>query len=561
MSQAPGGTIGEEPVRGGAVVRDRLRAVADLAQTLATVRGVESVIEQAASQLRRALDAASVSLVVGERDGVPLRAAAGDDLAKYDNVVDSNSAHDSWRPAAFHAEAGTPSRAPYCDLPQPARPLDDLGTSPAGCDPQIRRERRNLIVVPIVVGGHTVGQFQATRRPDQAAFDAEDLVFAHALAAQVAAAVAHAEQVERLERLAFQDPLTGLANRRAIDERLALAIAGHRRHGGVVSLIVCDVNGLKQLNDEQGHEAGDRLLMDFARLLAEASAELPGSLAARLGGDEFCVLVEEHDADDAVRLAEEVCRRALALPGGQGVACGVASTGDPVGPVTTAQRLFRLADAAQYRAKRAGATMPVVAGRGAAPDVTVRLVEEEPSRYRSGDRRRFRGAAHVDPGQLLMSVLRELEGAEDPGTRLERVAQVTARSLGAQAWRLSYVPSDGQLLHLVGYGTSTAAADAGHLPASLEQRAANLDDYPARAAAVRGGSYTAELGAADNDPTEEAVLVRGGHHGVLAAGVTEPDGGGWLVEVFTGQESAPVHGLGPVLHALLAVAVAGPDHA
>ncbi|MBR7677499.1 diguanylate cyclase, partial [Streptomyces daliensis] len=83
--------------------------------------------------------------------------------------------------------------------------------------------------------------------------------------------------------------------------------------------------------------------------------------AARLGGDEFCLLAVGPDADEVVRVADELCRRAAGLGTGEGVACGVASTGDPVGPVRSARRLFRLADAAQYRAKAARAARPVVA--------------------------------------------------------------------------------------------------------------------------------------------------------------------------------------------------------
>jgi hypothetical protein len=79
---------------------------------------------------------------------------------------------------------------------------------------------------------------------------------------------------------------------------------------------------------------------------------------------------------------------------GEGVACGVASTGDPIGTVHSARRLFRLADAAQYRAKAARAPKPVVAGREGGTEGTedqvVRLADRPPPEL-PGDRRRFRG--------------------------------------------------------------------------------------------------------------------------------------------------------------------------
>lgn len=91
-------------------------------------------------------------------------------------------------------------------------------------------------------------------------------------------------------RLAFTDSLTGLANRRAVDMRLDEALELHRGDGTVVSLVVCDLNGLKRVNDSRGHAVGDRLLERFGSVLSLCGAMLPGMLAARLGGDEFCLL-------------------------------------------------------------------------------------------------------------------------------------------------------------------------------------------------------------------------------------------------------------------------------
>lgn len=118
---------------------------------------------------------------------------------------------------------------------------------------------------------------------------------------------------------------------------------------------------------------------------------LTGALAGRLGGDEFCLLAVGPTADEVVRAADELCRRAAELELGEGVACGVASTGDPVGEVRSARRLFRLADAAQYRAKALRSAKPVVAGREGPPDEdpTLRLAAT-PAPPRPPERRRFR---------------------------------------------------------------------------------------------------------------------------------------------------------------------------
>ena len=156
-----------------------------------------------------------------------------------------------------------------------------------------------------------------------------------------------------------------------------------------MSLVVCDLNGLKRVNDSLGHEVGDRLLVGFGSVLSLCGAMLPGSLAARLGGDEFCLLAEGSSAMDVEKAAEALCTRARWLGLGDGVAVGVASTDAGAGPVRSARRLFRLADAAQYRAKAERSAKPVVAG-----PVVAELADSVPAAV--SERRSFRGRA--DPG-------------------------------------------------------------------------------------------------------------------------------------------------------------------
>ncbi|GGJ66452.1 GGDEF domain-containing protein [Streptomyces brasiliensis] len=253
-----------------------------------------------------------------------------------------------------------------------------------------RRGRGSCVVAPIVLHGRAWGELYVARPVGAPVFGRADADFATVLAAVVAAGIAQTERLEEARRLAYTDSLTGLANRRAVDAHLDEAIDRHRREGVVVSLVVCDVNGLKRVNDSQGHAVGDRLLERFGSVLSLCGAMLPGALAARLGGDEFCLLAVGPPADDVAKAADELCRRAAELELGDGVACGVASTEDPIGPVRSARRLFRLADAAQYRAKAMRADRPVVAGRAGPDDPVIRLADE-PSPSAPAERRRFRG--------------------------------------------------------------------------------------------------------------------------------------------------------------------------
>lgn len=249
-----------------------------------------------------------------------------------------------------------------------------------------RRGRGCCVVAPIVLHGRAWGELYVARPVGEPLFGRGDADFATVLAAVVAAGISQTERLEEVRKLAFTDPLTGLANRRAVDMRLDEAVERHRADGSVVSLAVCDLNGLKAVNDTHGHAVGDRLLERFGSVLSRCGAMLPGALSARLGGDEFCLLAVGPGADEVVAVATELCERAAELEFGNGVACGIASTGDPIGPVVSARRLFRLADAAQYRAKAARSLLPVVAGRDGE---VIRLADSPPKA--AHDRRRLRG--------------------------------------------------------------------------------------------------------------------------------------------------------------------------
>lgn len=545
----------------------RLHAVMELAKALATAHTLMDVVGISARQARLAMDAALASISVWERDSGHLRVLVNDgDLAEGEEALP-------------HAE--TYAVTDFPEIIDPAtwpttwsNTVDEHDSDHERVVALRRRGRHGCMVAPIMVEGRVWGELYLARHAEQPRFDAVDAEFAAVLAAQISAGLAQAEHYQRIEKLAFTDPLTGLANRRAIDARLDAAMTRHYREGTVVSLIVCDVNGLKRLNDERGHDVGDRLLERFADQLSACSAMLPGSMAARLGGDEFCVLAEGFSPDEVVAVAEDLCRRALRMHDGEGVACGVASTGDPVGPVTSADRLFRLADAAQYRAKGSRAIHPVVAGRGQPPDLTVSLAggdapvpaEATPAGMPLRDRRRFRGALHnADPGRLLAAVLGALDERE-PGRvhradtlgRLEIVADTFARMLDGVAWWISYVPPHGRSLRTVRYSIhrmtgSPSAARARYEETSTEYA---LHAYPASAEAVQGGGFVQEVGDPGNDPAEEDLLLVGGYKAMVVAGGSNA-AGGWLVEVFTDGLSLPVQGLAPVLRALVAVALTG----
>lgn len=307
------------------------------------------------------------------------------------------------RPGAETAEQGSQhpllAAAPGQRRHMAARGYRHPSLPPGPTGPQarvaaLRRRRRGCCVVaPIVLHGRAWGELYVARPLGAPVFDREDADFATVLASVIASGIAQTERLEEVRRLAFTDPLTGLANRRSVDTRLDEALERHREDGSVVSLVVCDLNGLKQVNDTLGHAVGDRLLERFGSVLSLCGALLPGALVARLGGDEFCLVSVGPSADEVVRVADELCVRAAEMELGDGVACGVASTGDPIGQVRSARRLFRLADAAQYRAKAARSSKPVVAGRDGQ---VLQLADTPPRPQHQQERRSFRGVPPDD---------------------------------------------------------------------------------------------------------------------------------------------------------------------
>lgn len=152
---------------------------------------------------------------------------------------------------------------------------------------------------------------------------------------------------------ASTDPLTGVANRRRLDDELGWLIAQARRHDQPFSVMLIDLDCFKTINDTHGHEVGDRVLVECVDRLQASIRE--ADLVGRWGGEEFLLLAPFTDHEAACALAER-CRRAIASSPMQhaGVtvttSLGVAS----LRPDDDARALLRRADLALYTAKRDG---------------------------------------------------------------------------------------------------------------------------------------------------------------------------------------------------------------
>jgi len=180
----------------------------------------------------------------------------------------------------------------------------------------------------------------------------DEIDLLHTVADVLATALTRLRGEERMRHDAVHDPLTGLANRTLLRDRLEQALARSQRRGGASGLLFVDLDNFKEVNDEYGHGMGDAVLVELGQRLQLAVR--PTDTVARLGGDEFVVVCEELDERTAVALGRrlhDALERPLViddvehrLSASIGIALGQAD----------ADGLLGAADAAVYRAKAHG---------------------------------------------------------------------------------------------------------------------------------------------------------------------------------------------------------------
>jgi diguanylate cyclase (GGDEF)-like protein len=177
--------------------------------------------------------------------------------------------------------------------------------------------------------------------------------------------IARREAESAIRQMAHYDGLTGLPNRRLLEDRMDQVLASARRRGTKVSVLFIDLDKFKQVNDERGHDAGDWLLNQVANRMRTALRE--SDTAARVGGDEFVVLLPDSGKlEDAVNVAQKIreqMERPFAMEDGSvlQISCsiGVAMYPDQA---EEARDLLRFGDEAMYLAKKQGRNAVVVFG-------------------------------------------------------------------------------------------------------------------------------------------------------------------------------------------------------
>jgi diguanylate cyclase (GGDEF)-like protein len=239
------------------------------------------------------------------------------------------------------------SSLPAKDLDVAKTPVFDAATRLKGL--------ASLKIVPLRTGQKVLGAVVlGAHRPQ--AYGAEAVRQLEVVAMQAAESIYRARLFEQTERLATTDGLTGLLNHRTFQGRLDEHVAHAQRYGKRLSLILCDIDHFKAVNDTYGHPVGDVVLKGVARTLArEARAT---DLVARYGGEEFAVVMPETDAAGALAIAERIRERiaAFSFDTGQGPLAVTMSLGVATFPDDGAKKaaLVERADACLYDAKRGG---------------------------------------------------------------------------------------------------------------------------------------------------------------------------------------------------------------
>jgi diguanylate cyclase (GGDEF)-like protein len=388
-------------MQNGNFAEAQLRALIDVAAVAAGAHRLEEVLELAAERSLAAVNGASLSISRWDAEHGVLRTLVNvGDLSPWEERFPANE--------VYSVEEFPALQRLMSEGEDVFASVNDPNTDPAQVDLLRRMGKESSLAVQMVLKGQPWGELEVYTRPGDPPASVEDVDFLRAIGDQLVGAIHRAELFAQVEELAYTDSLTGVASRRAVERALEEACAAPAGPGAP-ALILCDIDDLKRVNDQGGHEAGDRALCAAAEALVFAARRHADAVVGRFGGDEFCVLLPTATVEDARAVATDAVQ-SLRAAGGERISCGVAGRTDGETPAD----LLRAADKAQYRAKRAGDYVDVVA----ADDPTT----EPPEPH--GRDRAYRAD---DPDAVLARELLEMLDGMNGASAEERLARLRAR--------------------------------------------------------------------------------------------------------------------------------------
>lgn len=230
--------------------------------------------------------------------------------------------------------------------------------------PVIKRSQREFAenysttscaIVPLICQDRVVGVLNLADKVDRPNFTREDISLIELFGQLIGASIGNIRLFEKMERQATLDGLTGLMNHKTFYETLERELWRSRRYGGMISLIMADIDNLKTINDTYGHRAGDKIIREVSRRIRECIRQIDS--AARYGGDEFAVILPNTTLEDAVLVSERIVDMVANAPVlwqrmqvPLSISIGVGQYGTETNPEDITSR----SDRALYTAKQSG---------------------------------------------------------------------------------------------------------------------------------------------------------------------------------------------------------------
>lgn len=240
--------------------------------------------------------------------------------------------------------------------------VGDLEMAGLTAAPAERKYRtKSFISYPITMRGRKIGVLNVADKAGDEKFDDVDLSLLEILGPQIAVALESAEWHERatqFQLMSITDPLTGLLNRRYLEERLTDEVSRSERYNYSMSCLMIDIDDFKSYNDHNGHQAGDVALKITAHALKGALRS--ADVACRYGGEEFCILLPQTSLSEAGVIAERMRQRVAEREypygkqqplGNVTVSIGISTLGKYI---DTGEKVIAAADRALYTAKAQG---------------------------------------------------------------------------------------------------------------------------------------------------------------------------------------------------------------
>jgi diguanylate cyclase (GGDEF)-like protein len=261
--------------------------------------------------------------------------------------------------ARVGAGEGIGGRVLESGVPLVVENLETSGISPSPAERNYKT--RSFISYPISIGGRKIGLLNVTDKLSGSNFDDVDLSLLEIVGPQIAVALERSEWQERatqFQLMSITDPLTGLLNRRYLEERLTEELSRSKRYNYSMSCLMIDIDDFKKYNDLNGHPAGDLALKITAHSLKAALRS--ADIACRYGGEEFCILLPQTSVAEAGVIAERMRQKVAetVYPHGKSQPMGRVSISIGISTfaknIDTAESVIAAADRALYNAKSRG---------------------------------------------------------------------------------------------------------------------------------------------------------------------------------------------------------------